>query len=62
MLVRRNMPILHLWRSSTADCVRDQSAVGALEGLVSFDDQLRHTSADSLLRECAEGQWSRFPV
>lgn len=46
MLVRCDMPILHLRRSSTADCVRDQSALDALEGLVSFDYQLRHASVE----------------
>lgn len=56
VLVRSDVPVLHLRKSSSADCVRDQSAVSALEGLVSFDDQLRHASADCLLSECAEGK------
>lgn len=55
MLVRRDVPVLHLRRSSSADCIRDQSAIGALEGLVSLDYQLRHASADGLLSQCAEG-------
>lgn len=55
MLVWSDVPVLHLRGSSSADCVRDQPAVGPLEGLVSFDDQLPHTGAGSLLSKCAEG-------
>ncbi len=54
MLVRSDMPVLHLRRSSAADCVRDQTAVGALEGLIAFDDQLRHTGADGRFSEGVE--------
>lgn len=52
MLVRRDMPLLHLRRSSTADYVGDQSPVGAFEGLVAFEDQLCHTRANGVLSEC----------
>lgn len=56
MLMWRDMPVLHLRRSNAADRVRDQSAIGALKRLVSFDDQLRHTLADGPLSKCAKRQ------
>ncbi len=62
MLVWSDVPVQHLGRSGAADCVRYQSAVGALERFVSFDDELRHTGADCLLSECAEGKWPSFLV
>lgn len=62
MLVWSDVPVLHLRRSGAADCVCPQSAVSALEGLVSFDDELRCTGADRLLSECAEGQRPSFLV
>lgn len=62
MLVRRDMKILHLRRPDAADRLCDQSPIGALEGCVSFNDQLRHAAEDRILSERSERQGTRFLV